>query len=673
VTLQDTLTSLLLALFDRNELRTLASTDLYLGDLSADLPPPVASPEETAAAVVAGMLRRGLAGRSLFRTLTTLRPAHGRSIRAIETLWTSRRVALLYDTGTGSPLPDAALARTLAWALTERGHRLWSVPPTAAVAGCWAEREVHATCDAVLLILSASAARQPALCAAARSALARRRAGGPLPVLMVAAMDMTPPDADLLPFMAEANLYMADGAPDTLIGTLDRDLKSLAPVPTQSVDLDRTVWGRPRLASLQDPRPPGPVPRAEAFQQGWRPPEAAFAMEILTRPPVVQVAGQRIEVTVDRAGVTEGVHTGPARNALWATWLGIGERRAAAEAWDAWYQACLTGAEPGPTPSSPMVPLRWAAGGVLPLTRWRGRPWVPVFFRDIPPYGWVLPLGATDPDDDLQDPSAFAVREALEELMVVGGEPSRGALLAVRPLLVDDGDGLAATLARSASALAAPVALRLERDGLVLSDARTPRKGDPTLPGLWAEPVPTRTDLEVKGPDGAARRHRDVLVSIGPLDLGIDVVRVLRLDLDDGDTILDGEVLVRPDGTRELVRMPVAMVAWSAVTRIFSAGAGQSLSWTPDTPPSVRAGPLAPGEVHLFCWDVVRRREIALGSRIGDESDPRDRARCRTWLEQFGSAFFDAEGMPSATSLPDLWVPATARVLAQAVARGVNP
>ncbi|MBN1337161.1 MAG: hypothetical protein JXB39_14470 [Deltaproteobacteria bacterium] len=675
MTLQDALAALLVSLFDRSELRTLASTDLFLGDLAADLPPEGASLADTAASVVAGLKKRHLLNRSLFRTLTTLRPSHSRAIRLMEARWTSRRVVLLYDTGsgTGGTPPDVAVARTLAWALTERGHCVWSVPPTADHAGSWAEREIHDTCDAVLLILSASAARSGPLQAAARSALARRLAGSRLPALMVAALDPTPPEGDLLPLMADAKLYTADGSPDALVDSLDRDLRHLAPVASQPVDCERTAWGWPRMAPVQESRPPGPVPRIEAFARGCRPPEAAFAMEILPRAPTVEVSGDRLAVTVDRVGVKEAVHTGAARNALWASWLGVREKREAAQAWDAWYQARLTGGDPGPPPEWPPVPLRWAAGGILPLVRWRNRTWVPLFFRDIPPYGWVLPMGATDPEDDLQDPAAFALREALEELMILRGEPRRGVPLALRLLIVDDGEGPEAARARAVAALSAPVALRLQRDGLALGDGPVPSVHDPAPPPLLADPVPTRTDLEILGPDGVPRRHPDVLVSLGPLDLGIDVIRVLRLDLDAEDTILDGEVLVRPDGTRELVRMPVAMIAWSAISRVFPARGRHTLAWTQDTPPSVRAGPLGPADVHFFGWDIVRRREIALGSRMGDAPDPRDRARCRTWIEQFGPRFLDAGGQPSTASPCDLWVPATARVLAQAVARRVGP
>ena len=122
MTLQDALAGLLLSLFDQNELRTLTSTDLYLGDLSADLPDPTTSPEETAATVVASLVRRNLAGHSFFRTLAALRPSHGRAIRTFEALWASRRVAVLFDPGPagGPPRSDAALARTLAWGLSER-------------------------------------------------------------------------------------------------------------------------------------------------------------------------------------------------------------------------------------------------------------------------------------------------------------------------------------------------------------------------------------------------------------------------------------------------------------------------------------------------------------------------------------------------------------------------
>lgn len=83
------------------------------------------------------------------------------------------------------------------------------------------------------------------------------------------------------------------------------------------------------------------------------------------------------------------------------------------------------------------VSLRWASGGVLSLVRFMGQEWVPLFFRDIPPYGWNLSLGSTerrfnsqgqwdDDDGEHRHPWDFIQREFVEESIVINPPPGMG-------------------------------------------------------------------------------------------------------------------------------------------------------------------------------------------------------------------------------------------------------
>ena len=79
------------------------------------------------------------------------------------------------------------------------------------------------------------------------------------------------------------------------------------------------------------------------------------------------------------------------------------------------------------------VSLRWASGGVLSLVRFKGQEWVPLFFRDIPPYGWNLSLGSTerrfnsqgqwDEEGEHRHPWDFIQREFMEESIVINPPP----------------------------------------------------------------------------------------------------------------------------------------------------------------------------------------------------------------------------------------------------------
>ena len=649
-----TIKALLPTLFDSNELRTLCSTPLYLGDLSAHLPPPGCPDDELHQGVLEGLASTGRLGPALFRTLYSLRPHQRTEVSTAERHCRARKVLVIHG-GVDHPdhaeqqLRDARLAERLTVDLQRLGHRImtpWPSPPPHA--GPLVLHRGLEDCDALLLLLSAASSAAPSTAQALERSAARC-----WPAILVVTTDATMPPPVLLSFLGAASVHpcVDNSAYSALIDAVGSQLDALMPQALlhapQRDGLD--PWPPPRGGGAGNTRP-APVSRQDLKAVG-QPGETIF-QELLVHPLEVTQDQGRTMVTVDRRGVDQLVLTTAAKAALWTEKLGSRAGLHAGEAWDAWFEARLEQRRSAVPPQVPCPALRWGGAGVLAVIRWRGDDWIPLLFRDIPPVGWNLPLGASSRGDDFDDPRTWGRRELLEELIVLQGAPSHGQPIALRPLLLPDTPTHEGQRAAVDAALQT-LALRARYDRLPVVAGSAP---------IVCRGLPTPSDLTVRS-DAGTRRHRNLITAPVPLELGIDVVELMRFELGDDDNILDGEVLERDDGSLELVRMPVAMFRASALRSLFGPGAAP-LSPTDTLPRSLRCDGLQPEDLHLFPWDVGRRVELARGTRMGDSAiDPRERERYRSWLDRLGRHFLDSEGRPSAADPCLLFVGATARLL----------
>lgn len=662
---RSTLQALLAALFDSNELRTLCSTDLYLGDLSSHLPAQGASDADIHSGVIDGLVARDRLGPGFFRTLRCLRPGQAPAIAHAERVCAARKVLVLFGGG-GDVAPDRAredarLAARLVRGLEQRGHRPllpWPTPPRAPLS-IVLDRGLE-DCDALVVLLSAASSGAPA------TALSlERMAERGWPAVLAVATDNTMPPPSLVALLQRASVHPCTYAQAcaSLIEIVEQRVRPLLgeALRHRREGESHDPWPPPRGGGASG-SPPSPVERGSLGALGL-PGETIF-QELLVQP--LRVSGHRGRRTVelDRRGVEQLVLTTQAKTALWTERLGSPSDLQAGEAWDAWFEARLVRGEQPPPPAVPCPPLRWGGAGVLARVRWRGDDWVPLLFRDIPPVGWNLPLGASGRSDDMSDPASWGRRELLEELIVLAGSPSHQKPIALRPLLLP-GRTPQRALGDAIQACLPALTLRARHDQLPV----VPCGASPLAQHAWlgqavpCDSLPASSDLLVRS-DDEARWSRNLLVAPVPLELGIDVVELLGFTLDDEDSILDGEVLERSDGSLELVRMPVAMMRVSAILRLFGPQA-PALEPTRELPRSKRCAGLRPEDLHVFPWDVRRRRSLALGSRIGElDIDPRERVRHRSWHDRLGGHFLDAAGRPSSQHPSTLFVGATARLLA---------
>ena len=418
-------------------------------------------------------------------------------------------------------------------------------------------------------------------------------------------------------------------------------------------------------------------------------PGEVFAIELLRKPIKIKRENGQVSVTIDRSGVKEMLISNDGKMAKTRQYVGDSSKRKRLETLDREIQSFLAGNMPEREPNFDLnlkdagICLRWASGGILSIVRYKNREWVPLFFRDIRPYGWNISLGSPERcfkedilkqpvlkqppslEGELQAPWRYMQREFLEESLVFSGTPSKRAKLSLRRfgLPIDE-----ITEAVAKRFDADHRVGREQKDELFIDD-----QGAETHNEIKVKLLETKCTLKVKSKkDPELIPTKNVLVCFSLLDLGIEVVRVARYDLNDDDYMLDGEIRVRDNpetGKREkeLVRMPIALISSEYLSNTF--GDSEKLrryKYTPGPTPSIDVGKgphydpsLEKTEIHVFDWDVGRRMAIINGA----PGTVWERTRYLDWYDKFNRNFFDAYGRFPRNDSSSLFVPGTAKIL----------
>jgi fructose-1,6-bisphosphatase/inositol monophosphatase family enzyme len=417
-----------------------------------------------------------------------------------------------------------------------------------------------------------------------------------------------------------------------------------------------------------------------------------FAIELLTEPITLSRTGDHTTVTVDlrpEALDDRVIISNAGKEAVFDEFVPTIKREI--ETWttnDRDIQAHLVGGagemriKPPRCDSKPDPRLRWASGGVLSVVTIRqpdgseGK-WIPLFFRDIRPYGWNIALGSSErrfgPDGrtvgeikwEWEHPLQFGLREFLEETLIVRGNPELEPTgeLHYRPILNVHGvlpDNWPEPAPHSV--YEEKHCLLRKEEGLDLSRDDEGGLRCTLSPGNATVVLRTRED-----PTGKRHTTKDVLVCFSLLDLGVEIVAIVEYTLEPTDYMLDGEIRIaygHPDEGDELVRQPIALFSYSYLQEIFGTESADWHHFTPGTAPSIVVKrPPRTDEVRLFGWDIEKRMEVVRG----DAQNPTEwqRERFLDWYDRFGANFVDDSGKPTATHLPQLFVPATAKILHQ--------
>ena len=433
---------------------------------------------------------------------------------------------------------------------------------------------------------------------------------------------------------------------------------------------------------LPDERSAGIVSPQELDASKQRMSDEVFAIELQTKP--IRLERDRtgaVTVTVDRGKVEEMLISNEAKLDKTLQYVTPEKKRPLMEL-DRKIQAFL--AKDGGEEEMEIdlqglgICLRWASGGVLSIvTDTKGQQWVPLFFRDIRPYGWNIALGTTERwfdkktgllDEtynlkaDLNSPQTFILREFLEESIVVTGNPQPGKPLIHKGFRFLNYNPPPFVENRATEFYKNHHQLRKDRDKLIVEE--WPKHTKLT----FDDP---KCSLKVLSASGKEEKTSGVLVCFSLLDLGIEVVKVARYNLEDGDWILDGEIrekyMADTEKTEmELVRMPIALLSLNYLRNTFAAGDDwHRYTFGPQPSIKVPCAPVPYEEIKLFDWDVKRRMKVV----EGEWGEKWHRDRFINWYDKFGSHFIkdressEAEWELTYDNPSQLFVPGAAKIL----------
>lgn len=383
-----------------------------------------------------------------------------------------------------------------------------------------------------------------------------------------------------------------------------------------------------------------------------------FAAEILSEPVRIEPKcnGQPLRIVIDRCNVEQAVITTKGKGVLCKNFVepNLTDMIKLDKFLHEFLRRAISGAA-DPVILPPM-PFRWASGGILSVVKIDGRRYVPMFFRDIPPAGWNIPLGSSerlidekghvlsDFDHELNTPSQFILREFFEETLLLDRDP-----VLTEPKRYEFGMQFALSPEERrmmAEHQRKQRKLRSECDHMKITDDHDLK--------LWPKFLSLPMNLTIHDGRGDPHHLADVLVSINCLELGIEVVKVIEYDIPPGKQayFLDGEILEKNLSLPELVRMPVALFPLDLLREHFSGEI--ELEYQEGSQASLE-GPqgLSKQGVILFNWDIERRNAIADDSEKGVGSE---HERYRKWREKFSGGFAD-------DSIPSLFTPATVKIL----------
>ncbi|HEU4710952.1 MAG TPA: hypothetical protein VFS76_05270 [Pyrinomonadaceae bacterium] len=429
------------------------------------------------------------------------------------------------------------------------------------------------------------------------------------------------------------------------------------------------------MNGIPEERSPGVVSPTELWASNNRLSDEVFAVELLTRPVKLERdAHGVVTVTINRDGVEDMVISNAGKTAMTERYV-TPENKPDLLQLDREIQTFLAAGGPADTMRLDLPKrLRWASGGVLSIVTYpNGTQWVPLFFRDIRPYGWNISLGTTERwfnDSDLLDPSynlyadlnsprTFILREFLEESIVVNGDPKTDGTLVHKPFRFHNQPAFFENRAKKFYSKHSQ--LREEEDKLTIKEER-----GSTIEVRFDN---TKCSLRVLS-DSGGEETNDLLICFSLLDLGIEVVKVAKYNLGDGDWMLDGEIWEKHRAEtgqteRQLIRMPVAMLSLEYLREIF-AGHEDWHCYTFGPQPSIQVQ-RAPGrdEIIYFPWDSERRMKAV----EGEWGNKWHRDRFVDWYDKFGSNFVeesksaDNQWQMSSASPSRLFVPGAAKIL----------
>lgn len=290
-------------------------------------------------------------------------------------------------------------------------------------------------------------------------------------------------------------------------------------------------------------------------------------------------------------------------------------------------------------------PFRWASGGGLAVVRWRGEDWYVTFFREVPPVGWNVANGASESRDEYKDLHRLLLREFCEELIVLDREPRVGSRLALGQKvfqldpLIEERSDLADEL-KSMDFVRRHNQMRRAQDGIRLEETEGPSL------------TPVRTPFEIELAYHAKNRRKvltrripDVIFSVNPGEMGVETMGVYRLEIDDDDYLLFGEIW---EAAECLIRAPVMLLSCEFVRQCYERrGTLGEIIWEEPFIGGKRLDRIPRDSFWIFYRDIdfrEHRLKTLENLRPIGEKYRRELAFHRAWLANYRECFRALEG-----------------------------
>jgi len=216
------------------------------------------------------------------------------------------------------------------------------------------------------------------------------------------------------------------------------------------------------------------------------------------------------------------------------------------------------------------TPFRWASAGILPIVKRGERYYVMLVFRTIPPIGWNLPLGASETNTEYKNLRELMLREFHEEILIVDRNMLQAYILGNQQNI-----NYKDFTIRGCSTYLPPQTLkRLQEHVKIHIDLR--EKIDKmnlvnSQQIIVLNPVETPFKVQITyDTDHVPKVESDVIFTINPFEQGIDVLGVYKLEFDDNDYPLTGELIQLSNDKKVFLREPVLLLSIDKIKDIFT-------------------------------------------------------------------------------------------------------
>jgi len=208
------------------------------------------------------------------------------------------------------------------------------------------------------------------------------------------------------------------------------------------------------------------------------------------------------------------------------------------------------------------APLRWASGGTLLVAKFEHDYWAVLFFRDRKPVGLNIANGASENVGEWLNPGHLSSRELAEEVSTQRGPFAKRGVL--QYYLTDDYDGSlldpnVTTPDEIGEFMKAHNDLRAQHDDTPVKAAREERK---------THRIETDFSVRVKHDRYTSRSFTNFLLSVNPMECGIEAIRMASIDLETEKTdwLADGELVPSSWHAHPyLLRRPLILLRLSAL------------------------------------------------------------------------------------------------------------